>query len=292
MTLPLPALKDQADPRLPAALPDVIDMHVHVFPERIFEAIWRWFDTHGWPIRYKLHSDEVIRFLLDRGVSHLVLLHYAHKPGLARMMNDYVREVCGRFPGQVTGLATVMPGEPDAARILSDAFAAGLRGVKIHCHVQRIAPDASAMSEIYDACVAHDMPLLMHAGREPKSPGYKDDTHDLCGVARVEAVLRAYPKLRLCVPHIGADECVEYCALLERHENLWLDTTMMLGGYFPMAVPLDAVRARPDRFMFGTDFPNLPYAWDREIKALAQKAWPADVLQKVLAGTARTFFRL
>ena len=37
--------------------------------------------------------------------------------------------------------------------------------------------------------------------------------------------------------------------------------------------------------------PNLPYAWDREIKILAQKH-KEDALAKVLSMTARSFFRL
>ncbi len=289
MKIPSPALSDAEDARVPSDLPEIIDMHVHAFPPRIFESIWRWFDQFGWPIRYKLHSQGVIDFLLSRGVSHVVLLHYAHKAGLARMMNEYVRGLCGV---RVSGLATVLPGEPGARAILDDAFASGLRGVKIHCHVQTVAPDASRMSEVYEACVEHDQPLLMHAGREPTSPGYKEDPHGLCSVDRIESVLRAYPKLRLCVPHIGADECVEYCALLERYDNLWLDTTMMLGNYFDLAVPTHMLAARPERFMFGTDFPNLPYAWDREIKALQRLCLPAPALAKVLAGTARAFFGL
>ena len=28
-----------------------------------------------------------------------------------------------------------------------------------------------------------------------------------------------------------------YAHMLERHDNLWLDTTMMLAEYFPLAVP-------------------------------------------------------
>ncbi len=80
--------------------------------------------------------------------------------------------------------------------------------------------------------------------------------------------------------------------LLGRYDNLWLDTTMMLGNYFALDVPTHMFSVRPDRFMFGTDFPNLPYAWDREIKALQRLALPPPVLSQVLAGTAREFFRL
>ena len=50
--------------------------------------------------------------------------------------------------------------------------------------------------------------------------------------------------------------------------------------------------ARPDRVMYGTDFPNMPYAWDREIRSLASLGIKESALAAVLGGTARGFFRL
>lgn len=289
---PLPGIDDAEGARLPDSLPPVIDAHVHLFPDRVFEAIWRWFDAYGWPIRYKLRTPEVIEFLLSRGVSRVVALHYAHKPGMARALNAYVAEICRAEP-RVLGLATVLPGEEGAAAILEEAFAAGLRGVKLHCHVQCFAPDDEALHEIYAACVAADKPIVIHAGREPKSPHYKCDTHAVCGVARVERVLQDYPRLKLCVPHLGADEFDGYARLLARHENLWLDTTMVLADFLPGAVspsPASLIEARPDRIMYGTDFPNLPYAWDREIQRLTRMGIRPEALAQVLGGTAAGLF--
>jgi hypothetical protein len=38
----------------------------------MFDAIWRWFDAHAWPVRYRLHAEEVIAFLRERGVAQLL----------------------------------------------------------------------------------------------------------------------------------------------------------------------------------------------------------------------------
>lgn len=266
--LPLPAVNDAEGARLPAQLPPVVDAHVHLFPDPVFDAIWRWFDSYGWPIRYKLHTPEVLSFLFSRGVERIVALHYAHKPGMAAFLNQYMAELASSDP-RIIGLATVFPGEEGAGALLDAAFAAGLRGVKLHCHVQCFSPDSPQMNEVYEACVRHDRALVMHAGREPASPKYKVDTYEVCGVARTEAVLKAHPKLKLCIPHLGADEFDGYERLLSRYDNLWLDTTMVVADYFPMAFPDRLLRARPERILYGTDFPNLPYAWDREVKKLS-----------------------
>ena len=285
MSLPLPAVNDEEGPHLPASLPPVVDAHIHLFPDAVFDAVWKWFDTYGWPVRYKLKTPQALEFLLSRGVSKVVALHYSHKPGMARALNEYMAQIAAQ-DSRVIGLATVFPGEPGAKQIVQDAFAKGLKGVKLHCHVQCFSADAPELNELYEACVEANLPLVMHAGREPSSPAYKCDVYAMCGAERVERVLKAYPKLKLCVPHLGADEFDEYARLLERFENLWLDTTMMGSNYFPIEFPRRMVEAAPDRILYGTDFPNLPYAWDREVKHLASLKFRDEVEAGLLGQNA------
>jgi hypothetical protein len=283
--MPALSLNDEEGPTLPKELPPVVDAHVHLFPEKIFQAIWRWFDQYGWPIRYKLTAEAVVRFQLSRGVTKLVALHYAHKPGIARGMNDFMAQLCLKEP-RVVGMATVFPGEPEAGQIVREAFALGLKGVKLHCHVQQFAPDDERLHEIYAACAEGGRPLVIHAGREPNSPAYGIDVSRLCAAERIDRVLNAHPKLKLCVPHLGADEFEAYADLLERHDRLWLDTTMMGAAYFPLKIPRRVYDVRPDRVLFGTDFPNIPYAWDREVKQLAAMKLREDRLAALLGQNA------
>ena len=110
------------------------------------------------------------------------------------------------------------------------------------------------------------------------------DPYALCAAERVARVLTDHPSLKLCVPHLGADEFDAYARLLERHDTLWLDTTMTVGGYFPVPLPRQALEVRPERILYGTDFPNIPYAWDRELKALTGLKLAEDALAGVLGG--------
>jgi uncharacterized protein len=289
LTSPLPALNDEEGPRLPEGLPPVIDAHVHLFPGPLFEAIWAWFERHGWPVRYRFPAEEVLAFLFARGVDRAVGLMYSHKPGLARGMNRWMAALSDAEP-RLTGLGTVLPGEPGAADILDEAFGMGLMGAKLHCHVQCFAVDDDAMRPLYEVAARWGRPLLIHAGREPKSPAYACDPHILCGAERVGRVLSDHPDLKLCVPHLGADEFGAYEKLLLRHDGLWLDTTMMLANYFDVPDQLRLLRARPGRILYGTDFPNLPYAWDREVRHLLDFALPDDELALLLGGAASTLY--
>jgi hypothetical protein len=288
---PLPALNDREADRLPESLSAVVDAHVHLFPDHLFASIWRWFDTYGWPIRYRLKSTEIIEFLSSHGIRRIVGLHYAHRPGVARELNIFMSELCRRYP-QLTGMATVYPGEKDTHQILAEAFDAGLAGVKLHCHVQCFDMLAECMHEIYRICQTSDKPLIMHVGREPKSPAYPCDPYELCSAERLEQVLSDYPDLRICVPHLGADEFDSYQRLIAQYENLWLDTTMTLADYLPFRHVPDLKTMRADRLMYGSDFPNLPYAWDREIQRILRLNLNSDRLLKLFGQNAIDFYRI
>jgi len=286
----LPVMDDEEGDRVPAGLLPVMDAHVHIFPEGIFSAVRKWFDVHAWHIRYQMSSSELFEFLLSRGINHIVALQYAHKPGMARLLNQYMAAKCQEFPGKVTGLATVFPGEEDAEIILKEAFDAGLKGVKLHAHVQCFDMNNDAMNRLYECCQTHQKPMVMHVSREPKSPAYKCDPYELCSVDKLEAVLKNFPGLKICVPHLGFDEILAYKSLIEKYDTLWLDTAMTITNYFPMKETLPLNQYRPDRIMYGSDFPNIPYAWDRELKVLQGADISQDNLKKICWGNGVNFF--
>ncbi len=288
----LPIINDPEGSAVPSDLPEVIDAHVHIFPHGIFSAIWEWFDEYAWEIRYKLRTSQIFEFLLSRGIKHIAALQYAHKPGIADKLNLYMAVKCREYPDRITGMATIFPGEENAGGILKEAFALGLGGLKLHAHVQCFDMNSDDMNMIYDICRSNDKPVIMHVGREPKSTAYLCDPYKICGAEKLERVLKNFPGLKICVPHFGFDEISAYKNLIEKYDNLWLDTTMILAGYFPMKEKIDLDGYRIDRIMYGTDFPNIPYAWDRELKRLKESGLPQEKLEWVLGKSAGSFLGL
>lgn len=292
MIQPDPLVLDDVDgDALPEELAgiEVMDAHVHLFPDGVFDAIWRWFDTHAWPVRNRLHSDGVLDWLEARGVARVVALHYAHKPGMAAALNEYVLGIAKRRP-MVVPTATVLPGEPGDREILRRALGEGARGVKIHCHVQKLAPDDPRMNVVFDEAARAAVPLVIHCGREPSSDAYGVDARALCGAAGMASMLERHPETTVVVPHLGADEFAEYESMLDRFPRLWLDTTMTLGGYFPHGPEKGMLARRAGRLLYGTDFPNIPYAWDRELQHLAKAGLDRASLAAIAGGNARQLF--
>ena len=288
----LPSIDDREGEYVPEGLPTVVDAHVHIFPDNVFAAIWSWFDENAWSIRYRMSTSSVIDYLLSRGVSHIIALQYAHKPGMSRMLNRYMVKKCRAFPGKVTGMAAIFPGEKDVEKILKEAFDNGLQGVKLHAHVHCVDTNAEEMDVIYGLCETEQKPIVMHVGREPKSTAYHCDSYEICSVKKLERVLLNFPKLKICVPHLGLDEISEYRHLIEKYDTLWLDTTMVLADYFPMkeSIALDGFRV--DRIMYGSDFPNIPYNWDRELKVLKASNLSRENMEWILNKSAGGLFQV
>ena len=216
----MPAYNDQEGPAVPDGLPPVIDAHVHISPRGILSAVRKWFDENAWHIRYQLTSSQIFEFLLSRGIKHIIALQYAHKPGIARQLNTYMSEKCKEYENRVTGMATVFPGEDDAEGILRQAFDSGLAGLKLHAHVQCFDMVSEQAYRIYECCRANNKPIVMHVGREPKSTAYNCDPYQLCSAEKMERVIRDFPDLRICVPHMGFDELQDYREMVEKSKFL------------------------------------------------------------------------
>lgn len=268
--------------------PRMIDAHVHLFPPRVFDAIWRWFDRHAWSVRYRLYAEEIVEHLTTHGISRFVGLCYSHKPEMARALNRFMAELARAHP-ELIPLGTVLPGEPDAAAIVDEALALGLRGFKIHCHVQRVGPDDPRLDPIYARAAAAGVPVVIHAGQEPCLTGYDVDIHAICSAAATRRALERHPRLQMVVPHLGIGEQQQYCALLAEFPNLWLDTTMAVGGYFATGVDAALLERHRDRILYGTDFPNIPYEWDRELRWLEERLSPTARAQILGDNAARLF---
>ncbi len=286
------SIHDREGSNVPAGLPSVIDAHVHIFPRSIFSAIRKWFDKNAWQIRYQLTSSEIFEFLLSHGIKHIIALQYAHKPGIARQLNRYMAEKTREYSNRVTGMATVFPGENNAEKILQEAFDSGLKGLKLHAHVQCFDMNGDHMNRLYECCQANNKPIVMHIGREPKSTAYNCDPYQLCSAEKLEHILKDFPNIKICVPHLGFDETQAYRKMIEKYDNLWLDTTMVITDYFPMKEKTDLGDYRSDRVMYGSDFPNIPYAWDRELKELKMADISYDTLRDIANKNAIKFFNI
>ena len=261
-------------------------------------ALWRWFEAHAWPIEYKLYADEAVAALKSHGVRRAVSLHYPHQPEMAESLNDWARRLGEKYPDFIVPFGSLHPDDRDKEGILRTCFEDyGFKGLKFHCHVQKVAPEDPRMDVVYEVCQAMDRIVLIHCGngphfKEKPTQGYGYDVTQLSGADRFEKVIRKYPKLRFVVPHLGFEEMDRFVGMLKDYPNLFLDTTMAIGGYFPNPVRREWFVEHSDRLLFGTDFPNIPYPWNREMLAMQDFGLGDEIEGKILYGNAATLLEL
>jgi len=97
-----------------------------------------------------------------------------------------------------------------------------------------------------------------------------------------------YPELTAIVAHMGAPDYGEFLRLAADHERVTLDTTMIFTGFFDKLAPFPAAAlplARDlglaGKILLGSDFPNIPYPYARQIAGLARLGLGDDWLRAV-----------
>jgi uncharacterized protein len=277
-------MTDDEVPGFVAALgiPGIIDAHVHFLPERIQNAVWRWFDrvTPPWPITYRSSADERLQILAELGVMRHTALAYAHRPGMLPFLNDHTLGLARAVPAVIPTF-TIYP-EPGVAVETERCLAAGGQAVKVHLQVGGFdATDPlldGAWSLLQDAAI----PVILHAGAVADGSG----NEEWCGPEPVRRLLGRFPRLRLVIAHLGAPDHDAFVALAERHDGVWLDTAMVFTeppylGPSPTHL-VERLGALGDRIVFGSDFPTIPHQFAAQVNGLADLGLGDDWLRAVL----------
>ncbi|MFI0433956.1 MAG: amidohydrolase family protein, partial [Candidatus Nanopelagicales bacterium] len=204
--------------------------------------------------------------------------NYAHKPGMARWLNDWSAEFADRVPSAVHS-ATVFP-EPDAGEYTEAALAAGARLFKVHLEVGGFAADDPMLDGAWSLLADAGTPVVMHAGSAPLAGVHT-------GPEGVHRLLAAHPDLVLVIAHLGMPEYFEFADLAARHPKVYLDTTMAATDFTEAFAPmpagyLDRLEQLRDKVILGSDFPSIPYSYAHQIDSLARLGLGDDWLRAVL----------
>jgi predicted TIM-barrel fold metal-dependent hydrolase len=262
----------------------VIDVHTHLHPPALHAAIRRWFAEHSsWVLEHPTEPRAVARALREQGVEHFAFCSYAHKPGMARDLNAWLSATVRELGPGAVPLATVHAADPDPGGDVRAALRAGCAGLKVHEDVQRFELDDPRLSGALAAVAEHEGFVLVHAGHIP----WSDETND--GPARMARVLERHPALRIVVAHFGMPDWPRYLDLAAREPRLFLDTTMAFAPESPMRRDItraDVMRA-PSQIVLGTDWPNIPYPWDGDLRGLRALALDEATLHAITSENAR-----
>ncbi|MER8005393.1 amidohydrolase family protein [Streptomyces sp. NPDC094149] len=252
-------------------LPGIVDVHTHFMPEQVLRKVWGYFDSLGpltggleWPITYRKEEEERVALIREFGARAFTAMLYPHKPGMARWLNSWAVDFAGRTP-DCLHTSTLFP-EAGVEEYVREALEAGARVFKAHVQVGAYDPASELLDGAWGLLAEAGTPVVIHCGSGPAPGKYT-------GPEPIARVLARHPGLRLVIAHMGMPEYEDFLGLAERYGQVRLDTTMAFTDFAEGLAPFPR-RALPrladlgDRVLLGTDFPNIPYPYIEQLRAL------------------------
>ena len=247
--------------RLPEPL---VDFHVHLFPDRLFDAIRRHFVTeYRWSILHPLYWRGCVAYLRERGVGPVVYSNYAHRKDIARGLNDWNQNILAEMP-DLYCFAAFHPDDKDGLAMAADLLDhPRILGFKLQLLVQRFYPDDERLFPLCELVMTKGKRLLFHVGTGPVG-------NEFVGVAPFQRLLTRYPDLPAIVAHMGSLEYGAFGELLADHPRIYMDTAFAflpkLGSMFDLGN--DFLETNRERILYGSDFPNILFPREDEIDTL------------------------
>lgn len=261
----------------------IVDCHTHLLPDRLAQAIRRFFAEHGAAeFEYPLHIEAVLDRHLSDGIDTVWNLPYAHKAGMATALNDSMLEISAAHQGHGVTIVpgcTVHPDDDDPTADVEAAIDAGARVLKLHCSVGGYQPDDVRLSGVLEAAGRRGVPVVIHAGHG--IDGFTAE-HELAPIGRAAA---EHPHTSLILAHFGHSAFDEAVRLLDSHPNLLADLTPVTIS--PVPITADVADRLHTRILFGTDAPNTGHSASGLVARLRATGLAAERLDTILSGNAR-----
>lgn len=225
----------------------IIDSHCHIYPDKIAEKA-----SANTGHFYDLPSslDGKISTLLEHGkkagIEHFIVQSVATTPKQVSSINNFIADSVAASDGHFTGLGTLHPDSEDMEADVNEIIALGLKGVKLHPDIQKVAIDDTRMHKMYALCEGK-LPMLLHTG---------DYRYDFSNPNHMIPILEQYPNLTVIGAHFGGWSIWEEATQkLCKYNNFLVDCSSSLYAITPEKAKELIHIYGVERVLFGTDYP-------------------------------------
>jgi len=277
---------------------EYIDIHTHFFPPSVFKAIWDYFEmpdgqghVRGWPIYYKRSTDDLVNFLTSQNVKAFTTYNYAHKAGVATFINEWTAKFIEKQKKAIP-FGCVWPDDKDLIEYVTRFFDEfNFKGIKVQPLVQNFYAHDERMDPVYDIIVDRGKWYTIHAGTAPYRNAF-------VGFKHFKKFLDKYPDMNIIVAHFGAYEYKKFLNLLDKHENIYLDTAMVYipNNIFPerkvKQPKIEDLLSYQDRILFGSDYPNIPYEYQNSTRGFLELDLPRSFYENIFFNNANRLFQI
>ncbi|MCX7821817.1 MAG: amidohydrolase family protein [Syntrophobacterales bacterium] len=244
----------------------IIDVHTHIFPEKVITNRQKYYNEpaffllYGHPKAKMARGEEIISAMDEAGIDRSVVFGFPWSSHETTMMhNDYVLEWAGKYPHRLIPLACVLPTEDWAVREVERCLKSGSKGVgeiAIYgaCDSQRVLEIYSQIAELVKS---YNGVMLVHAN-EPIGHSYPGKAPQ--GLDFYYEIVKRAQNIPLILAHWAGG--LFFYALLKREvpelfRSLFVDTAASPFLYTPKIYRVAIEILGVEKILFGSDYPLL-----------------------------------
>ena len=200
------------------------------------------------------------------------------------------------------GIADPTRNDADHLRRVQDALAAKqVRALKAYLGYLHYAPDHAHYRPYYELAERYQLPVIFHTG-DTYSPNAK---LRFAQPLLVDDVAVDHPKVKFVLAHLGNPWLTDAAEVIYKNVNVWADLSGLVVGTAESFTDEERQEAleearqatrrafryaeRPNRFLYGSDWPLVPMA---DYRSFIAAAIPELYHPMVFEENARTLFRL
>jgi predicted TIM-barrel fold metal-dependent hydrolase len=225
----------------------------------------------------------------------LVLTSYqvtAHRPAT----RDVVRRVEG-LPNLfvVAGVSYLHYTQSDLSELSEFLRDGKVRGIKIYPGYEPFYPWDQRCRVLFDLCIEHDVPLMIHSGDTFTPKGKLKYAHPL----EVDEVAVDYPDLKIIICHLGHPWLRDCMEVVYKNVNVHADISGLVLGNFDskferwMLKQVEEVMlyaGDPSFFLYGSDWPLT--SMESYLEFMEKLDLPQRSKEQILYDNALRLFRL
>lgn len=221
----------------------IIDIHTHIYPEKIaIKAISSLSDFYHLPMEGEGTAENLKSNMTEE--MRAVLLPVAVRPQNVDSINEFVYSKVSS-DDKFIGFGTLHPHMENVGEEIEKIEKMGLKGVKFHADMQKIAIDDPVMFPVYDA-LAGRLPVIFHCG---------DFRSELSRPKKVAKVVREFPKLTVIAAHFGGWSLFDEAYDELKNLDCFIDTSSSIM-FMPREKTAKLLNAYGShRLIFGSDYP-------------------------------------
>lgn len=262
----------------------VIDMHTHIFPDKIAEkATVATADYFVLPEPPNHHGrvQELADVLDEAGIDYAMVFSAATAPHQVESIHRFILEQAAKYPKFIP-CGTLHAEYENYRAELAFLRENGVHGVKLHPEFQRFALDDERLFPMYEEMERTDMFLIAHMG---------DPRVDVSGPHRMGPIAETFPRLRCIAAHLGnwGDWDVEKIRPLANLPNIYTDISSSFS-YVEDKAPLLRILGEydPTHIFYGSDYPI--WCPKKELEKARRLDISGDLLEDILFNNFARFY--